>query len=70
MYDVTDMESFDNIKQWMREIDKFASENVKTLLVGNKSDLEAKRAVPTETAQQFADELGITFIETSKGSMA
>jgi Ras-related protein Rab-1A len=37
------------------------------LLVGNKSDLDAegKRAVPYETAKDFADNLGLTLIETS-----
>jgi len=62
---VTDPESFNNVKQWLHEIDRYACENVNKLLVGNKSDLESKRAVQTEQAKEFADSLGIEFLETS-----
>ena len=55
VYDVTDAESFNNVKQWLNEIDRYANENVNKLLVGNKSDLTAKRAVDYETAKAFAD---------------
>ncbi|OMO94803.1 Small GTPase superfamily [Corchorus capsularis] len=65
VYDVTDEESFNNVKQWLNEIGRYASENVNKLLVGNKSDLTAKKVVSYETAKAFADELGIPFMETS-----
>lgn len=65
VYDVTDQESFNNVKQWLHEIDRYACENVNKLLVGNKSDLTTKRVVSTETAKEFADQLGIEFLETS-----
>jgi Ras-related protein Rab-1A len=65
VYDVTDAESFNNVKQWLHEIDRYASENVNKLLVGNKSDLVAKRAVTFEQGQEFANSLGIEFVETS-----
>ncbi|XP_009108332.2 ras-related protein RABD2c [Brassica rapa] len=64
-YDVTDQESFNNVKQWLNEIDRYASENVNKLLVGNKCDLTSQKVVSTETAKAFADELGIPFLETS-----
>jgi Ras-related protein Rab-1A len=41
VYDVTDRETFDNVQQWMQEIDRFATENVCKVLVGNKIDLES-----------------------------
>jgi len=65
VYDITDKESFDNVRQWLFEIDRYASESVCKLLVGNKSDLKNKRAVEYETAKAFADELNIPFLETS-----
>ncbi|CAH9096411.1 unnamed protein product [Cuscuta europaea] len=65
VYDVTDQESFKNVKQWLSEIDRYASDNVNKLLVGNKCDLADKRAVPYDTAKAFADEIGIPFLETS-----
>lgn len=45
MYDVTNKDSFDNVRQWMQEIDRFATENVNKLLIGNKCDLEENRQV-------------------------
>jgi len=50
-YDVTDQESFNNVKQWLNEIDRYASENVNKLLVGNKNDRTSQKVVSTETAQ-------------------
>merc|ERR1740130_882215 len=40
VYDITNMVSFDNVKRWLTEIDKYARENVNKLLVGNKMDLD------------------------------
>lgn len=51
MYDVTDPESFNNVKQWLNEIDRYANENVNKLLVGNKSDMTNKRQVEYATAK-------------------
>jgi len=65
VYDTTDIESFNNVKQWLHEIDRYASDNVNKLLVGNKSDLTSKRAVTFDQAKEFADSLGIEFVETS-----
>ncbi|PHT60681.1 Ras-related protein RIC1, partial [Capsicum baccatum] len=65
VYDVTDQESFNNVRQWLNEIDRYATPNVNKILVGNKSDLVANRVVSYETAKAFADEIGIPFLETS-----
>ncbi len=62
---MTDHESFNNVKQWLHEIDRYACENVNRLLVGNKSDLTTKKVVDTNTAKEFAEQLGIPFLETS-----
>jgi len=65
VYDVTDMDSFNNVKQWFQEIDRYATEGVTKLLVGNKSDQTAKKVVEYNTAKEFADSMGIGFIEAS-----
>ncbi|KXS22278.1 GTP-binding protein ypt1 [Gonapodya prolifera JEL478] len=65
VYDTTDKDTFHNVRQWMQEIDRYASEGVNKLLVGNKADLVNKRQVETAEAKEFADSLGIPFLETS-----
>ncbi|KAL9253000.1 GTP-binding protein YPTM2-like protein [Drosera capensis] len=65
VYDVTDQHSFENVKQWLSEIDRYASDNVVKLLVGNKSDLTSNRVVSYESGKAFADEIGVPFLETS-----
>jgi Ras-related protein Rab-1A len=65
VYDVTDPESFENVKQWLNEIDRYASDGVAKLLVGNKADLAGRRAVDTATAAAFAAEAGLPFLEAS-----
>ncbi|KAK4373569.1 hypothetical protein RND71_008953 [Anisodus tanguticus] len=55
-----------DIKNWIRNIEQHASDNVNRILVGNKADMdESKRAVPTSKGQALADEYGIKFFETS-----
>ena len=68
VYDVTDSETFEHVKTWLHEIDRYASENVNKLLVGNKCDLTSKRQVETETANEFANGANIPFLETSAKS--
>lgn len=65
VYDVTNKESFDNVRQWMQEIEKFASENVNKLLIGNKSDLEEQREVTYDQGQELAKKFDIPFLEVS-----
>ena len=65
VFDVTDQESFNNVKQWLQEIDRYACENVDKLLVGNKCDLTDKKVVEYTSAKAYADQLGISFLETS-----
>ncbi|KAG5459992.1 MAG: GTP-binding protein ypt1, partial [Olpidium bornovanus] len=55
VYDVTDNDTFSNVKQWMQEIDRYASEGVDKLLVGNKSDLTDKKVVEYSTAKMRAE---------------
>ncbi|KAK8459177.1 hypothetical protein SEVIR_2G094466v4 [Setaria viridis] len=66
VYDVTDESSFNNIRNWIRNTEQHASDNVNKILIGNKADMdESKRAVPTSKGQALADEYGIKFFETS-----
>jgi Ras-related protein Rab-1A len=68
VYDVTDRETFENVRQWMVEIDRFANDNVCKVLIGNKCDLVDKRKVSTEEGEELAKHYGIPYLETSAKS--
>ncbi len=63
VFDLTDLESFENIKQWLHEINRYAYNNVCKILVGNKSDLSHKRIV--HGGSEYAESLNIPYLETS-----
>jgi Ras-related protein Rab-1A len=65
VYDVTSQDSFDHVEEWLSEVDRYANENTSKLLIGNKADLVDEKQVAEETAQRFAEKLGISFLETS-----
>eukprot|EP00164_Ancoracysta_twista_P000281 GFYU01000397.1.p1 GENE.GFYU01000397.1~~GFYU01000397.1.p1 ORF type:complete len:205 (+),score=66.19 GFYU01000397.1:206-820(+) len=65
VYDVTDEQTFLNVRNWIRNIEQHASDNVNKILVGNKCDLVDKKVVETTRGQALADEYGIKFFETS-----
>ena len=68
VYDISDMESFKNINNWLIEIEKNANKNVYKILVGNKCDLEDKRTVSYQQGKELAETYGMQFIETSAKS--
>ncbi|KAI9072116.1 hypothetical protein K1719_015253 [Acacia pycnantha] len=65
VYDITKRQSFDHIPRWLEELRNHADKNIVIILIGNKSDLENQRAVPTEDAKEFAEKEGLFFLETS-----
>ena len=66
VYDITSTESFSHLNSWMEE---FTNQTGKKnfVLMGNKSDLEDKRAVTSRTAQTWCQKNGEDFqyFETS-----
>lgn len=65
VYDVTDERSFNNIRNWSRNIDQYASEGVNKILIGNKCDDVERRVVDRERGAELAREYGLKFMETS-----
>ncbi len=65
VYDITRMQSFNNINKWLQTIKEENDENVKLILVGNKSDLENEREVHITEGQELADNFSISFFEIS-----
>jgi len=69
VYDVTDRQTFRNVKGWLKEVTGVCGEQMpELLLVGAKNDLRAKKVVSTEEGQHLADELRCDFIEASARS--
>ena len=66
IYDVTNLQTFENVKNWITQIREEANKNVVIFLAGNKADLpEESRAVQKEDGQKMAEEYNIPFQETS-----
>ena len=53
------MDSFNNVKQWLQEIDRYATEGVNKLLVGNKSDMSDKKVVEYTVAKVYSIQMAL-----------
>ncbi|XP_062504710.1 ras-related protein Rab-35-like [Corticium candelabrum] len=67
VYDISNDNSFNNVRRWLHEIDQHCdTPNPTRILVGNKCDLpEVMRVVAREDAVMFATKIGIQLFETS-----
>ena len=65
IYDVTDDASYEKIRDWMEQIlSNTKREDIGLVLLGNKCDMEP-RAVTEEQGNKMAEELKISYFETS-----
>ena len=65
VYDITTKSSFENIDKWLGEIRDKTSDDIKLMIIGNKTDLKEFREVSNEDALNKAKLLGIPLMETS-----
>eukprot|EP01135_Chromosphaera_perkinsii_P002947 Nk52_evm58s230 gene=Nk52_evmTU58s230 len=65
VYDVTNNDTFNRAKTWVKELQRQASPNIVIALAGNKKDLSNKRMIETEEARSYAEDNGLLFMETS-----
>jgi small GTP-binding protein len=65
VYDITDRDTFENIRNWVSEIKEYADAKVSLLLVGNKCDNEEDRKVSFDEGKQLAASIGTNFFEVS-----
>lgn len=65
VYDITRRDTFQHLGRWLEEARQHSQSNMVIMLIGNKNDLEHRRAVSTEEGQAFADANGLIFMETS-----
>lgn len=67
-YDCTSEESFNNVRNWIRQIEVHANSTVQKILIGNKADLTDKKVIETEQGMALAKEFNMGFFETSARS--
>ena len=66
VYAINDKASFENLDIWLKDLKKDASPDIKTILIGNKCDLESERKIKKFVAETYAKDFGfLNFFETS-----
>uniref|UniRef100_A0A8D3B0H8 Ras-related protein Rab-25 n=1 Tax=Scophthalmus maximus TaxID=52904 RepID=A0A8D3B0H8_SCOMX len=65
VYDITKHLTYDSVERWLKELYDHADPHIVVMLVGNKTDLESDRSVPSEEAKDFAEKKGLLYLETS-----
>ena len=66
VYDVTNLKTWKNSREWISQIAANATQTVSKMLVGNKADMEPEmRQVTKKQGEALAEEYGMAFFETS-----
>jgi len=65
VYDITNADTFERAKTWVKELQRQASPNIVIALAGNKADLTTNRIVEYDEASAYAEENSLLFMETS-----
>jgi len=65
VFDITNRNSFEKAKDWVKELQQQGDPNVVVALVGNKVDMENQRKVMQEEATNYSNENSLFYVETS-----
>jgi len=65
IFDLSDIETFKSLNNWLIEIERNANKNVIKVLIGNKCDLTEERKVSVQEVNEFAEINGMKYVETS-----
>jgi len=65
VYDITDEDSFQKVKNWVKELRRMLGQDVCLCIAGNKIDLEKNRHVTVEEAEAYAASVGAKHFHTS-----
>ncbi|CAG9862333.1 unnamed protein product [Phyllotreta striolata] len=65
VYDITDEDSFQKVKCWVKELRKMLGTDISLVIVGNKSDLEKDRHVDLDLAKTYAEKVKAMHFQTS-----
>ena len=68
LYDVTKLSSFENIREWIKDIKEEVYEKAMIFLIGNKIDKTTERKITTEQGTKLAEEYNLPFFEASAKS--
>lgn len=65
VYDISNDASFEDLTNWLHDLQQLCNPNAYILLVGNKADLEEQRQVGVQQAKDFAEQHHLEYLETS-----
>lgn len=65
IFDLTDKKTFDNLPQWINDINANGSSESEIVIVGNKMDLIDSRQIKKEEAEKYALSIGCSYLEVS-----
>ena len=65
VYDITSRKTFENVDKWIGEIKERTTDDVKLIIIGNKTDLKNEREITREEALVKFEDRDIPIIETS-----
>ncbi|RXM95837.1 Ras-related protein Rab-22A [Acipenser ruthenus] len=65
VYDITKEESFQTLKNWVKELRQHGPPNIVVAIAGNKCDIADAREVLEKDAKDYADSIHAIFVETS-----
>ena len=57
VYDCTNLDSFESVGKWMREIEENSSQNILIFLVSNKCDMADEEMVSIKQAMEYAKKI-------------
>jgi len=61
VYDITRRETFNHLKGWLQEVRENSNKEMVIMLIGNKCDLESKRAITFEEGKKIGRRAGTSF---------
>ncbi|KAK2961368.1 putative GTP-binding protein YPTC4 [Blattamonas nauphoetae] len=64
VYDISRRSTFTSLHEWVKDLERYGSQDMIIAIVGNKSDLP-DREVETEEGERFARDNGFLFLECS-----
>lgn len=68
VFDVTNRESFNNVKYWMDTVKEKSNTPITIFLIGNKCDLVDNRVISETEAYDFAKKYNLLYMESSSKS--